>query len=129
MDLALVRRWERPAWQQWPSMAGAAAMSGMTSMAGSASAVKAAYEKAQANMGGDGGGAMPSFGSSGSTMTGGNDSGGVSAFASAMGGDGGGAMPSFGGSDTKGNAQDGATAAKAGKGSTSTIANLAQGAM
>ena len=136
-------------------MAGAAAMSGMTSMAGGASAIKAAYEKAQANMGGDGGGAMPSFGSSGSTMTGGN-SGGVSAFASAMGGDGGGAMPCFGGSDslinggndsggvtdstgnnsgysagsdTKGNAQDGATAAKARKGSTSTIANLAQGAM
>ena len=136
-------------------MAGAAAMGGLTSMAGGASAIKAAYEKAQANMGGDGGGAMPRFGSSGSTMTGSNG-GGVSAFASAMGGDGGGAMPCFGGSDslmnggndsggvtdstgnnsgssagsdTKGNAQDGATAAKARKGSTSTIANLAQGAM
>jgi P-type conjugative transfer protein TrbL len=137
-------------------MAGAAAMSGMTSMAGGASAIKAAYEKAQANMGSDGGGAMPSFGGSGSTMNGGNESGGVSALASAMGGDSNGAMPSFGGSgstmnssndsggfsdstgsdsgasagsDSKWNAQDGTPAAKTGKGSTSTIANLAQGAM
>lgn len=143
-------------------MAGAAAMSGMTSMAGGASAIKAAYEKAQATMGGDSGGVMPSFGTSGSTMNGGNDSGGVSALASAMGGDSNGAMPSFGGSgsndgggvsdststsggtesgstgsnsgasagsDTKENAQDGVTAAKAGKGSTGTIANLVQGAM
>jgi len=78
-------------------MAGAAAMGGMASMAGGASAIKAAYEKAQANMGGDGGGAMPSFGGSGSTMNGGNDSGGFSAIASAMGGDSNGAMPSFGG--------------------------------
>src|SRR5664280_2593442 len=37
-------------------MAGAAAMGGLTSMAGGASAIKAAYEKAQANMGSDGGG-------------------------------------------------------------------------
>jgi len=101
-------------------MAGAAAISGMTSMAGGASAIKAAYEKAQANMGGDGGGAMPSFGGSGSTMNGGNDSGGVSTLASAMGGDSNGAMPSFGGSGSTMNG---------GKGSTSTIANLAQGAM
>ena len=133
-------------------MAGAAAMSGMTSMAGGASAIKAAYEKAQANMGGDGGGAMPSFGGSGSTMNGGNGSGGVSALASAMGTDSNWAMPSFGGSgstmnggndsgstrsnsgasagsDTKRNVPDGRPAAKAGKGSTSTIGNLAQGAM
>jgi P-type conjugative transfer protein TrbL len=137
-------------------MAGAAAMSGMTSMAGGASAIKAAYEKAQANMGSDGDGAMPSFGGSGSTMNGGNESGGVSALASTMGGDSNGAMPSFGGSgstmnssndsggfsdstgsdsgasagsDSKWNAQDGTPAAKTGKGSTSTIANLAQGAM
>ena len=133
--------------------AGAAVMGGLTSMAGGASAIKAAYDKAQANMGGDGGGAMPSFGGSGSTVNG----GGVSALASAMGDDSNGAMPSFGGSgstmnssndsggfsdstgsdsgtsagpDAKGNAQDGTTAAKTGKGgSTSTIANLAQGAM
>jgi type IV secretion system protein TrbL len=135
-------------------MAGAAAMGGLTSMAGGASAIKAAYDKAQANMGSDGGGAMPSFGDSGSTING----GGVSALATAMGDDSNGAMPSFGGlgstmnggndsggfsdltgsnsgasagSDAKGkNAQeDGATAAKVGKGSNSTIANLAQGAM
>ena len=133
--------------------AGAAVMGGLTSMAGGGSAIKAAYDKAQANMGGDGGGAMPSFGGSGSTVNG----GGVSALASAMGDDSNGAMPSFGGSgstmnssndsggfsdstgsdsgtsagpDAKGNAQDGTTAAKTGKGgSTSTIANLAQGAM
>jgi type IV secretion system protein TrbL len=133
-------------------MAGAAAMNGMTSMGGGASAIKAAYEKAQANMGGDGGGAMPSFGGSGSTMNGGNGSGGVSALASAMGTDSNWAMPSFGGSgstmnggndsgstrsnsgasagsDTKRNVPDGTPAAKAGKGSTSTIGNLAQGAM
>jgi len=135
-------------------MAGAAAMGGLTSMAGGASAIKAAYDKAQTNMGSDGGGVMPSFGDSGSTING----GGVSAFATAMGDDSNGAMPSFGGSgstmnggndsggfsdltgsnsgasagsDAKGkNAQeDGATAAKVGKGSNSTIANLAQGAM
>ncbi|MEI7995894.1 MAG: P-type conjugative transfer protein TrbL [Methylococcaceae bacterium] len=133
--------------------AGAAVMGGLTSMAGGGSAIKAAYDKAQANMGGDGGGAMPSFGGSGSTVNG----GGVSALASAMGDDSNGAMPSFGssgstmnssndsggfsdstgsdsgtsaGPDAKGNAQDGTTAAKTGKGgSTSTIANLAQGAM
>jgi type IV secretion system protein TrbL len=132
-------------------MAGAAAMGGLTSMAGGGSAIKAAYDKAQASMDG-GGGAMPSFGGSGSTMNG----GGVSALASAMGGDSNGAMPSFGGSgstmnssndsggfsdstgsdsgasagsDSKWNAQDGTPAAKTGKGSTSTIANLAQGAM
>ena len=133
--------------------AGAAVMGGLTSMAGGGSAIKAAYDKAQANMGGDGGGAMPSFGGSGSTVNG----GGVSALASALGDDSNGAMPSFGGSgstmnssndsggfsdstgsdsgasagsDAKGNAQDGTTAAKTGKGgSTSTIANLAQGAM
>jgi type IV secretion system protein TrbL len=133
--------------------AGAAVMGGLTSMAGGASAIKAAYDKAQANMGGDDG-AMPSFGGSGSTING----GGVSALATAMGDDSNGAMPSFGGSgstmnggndssgfsdltgsnsgasagsDAKGkNAQeDGATAAKVGKGSNSTIANLAQGAM
>jgi P-type conjugative transfer protein TrbL len=113
--------------------AGAAAMGGMAAMAGGGSAIKAAYEKAQASMGGDGGGAMPSFGGSGS-----NDGGGASNLASAMGGDSNGAMPSFGGSsgndsgstgsgsstgsDAKGNAQ-------AGKGRTSTLANLAQGAM
>src|SRR5664280_1093360 len=57
--------------------AGAAVMGGLTSMAGGASAIKAAYDKAQANMGGDGGGAMPSFGGSGSTMNGGDDRGGV----------------------------------------------------
>jgi len=133
--------------------AGAAVMGGLTSMAGGGSAIKAAYDKAQANMGGDGGGAMPSFGGSGSTVNG----GGVSALASAMGDDSNGAMPSFGGSgstmnssndsggfsdstgsdsgasagsDAKGNAQDGTPAVKTGKGgSTSTIANLAQGAM
>jgi len=132
--------------------AGAAVMGGLTSMAGGGSAIKAAYDKAQANMGGDGGGAMPSFGGSGSTVNG----GGVSALASAMGDDSNGAMPSFGGSgstmnssndsggfsdstgsdsgasagsDSKWNAQDGTPAAKTGKGSTSTIANLAQGAM
>ena len=133
--------------------AGAAVMGGLTSMAGGGSAIKAAYDKAQANMGGDGGGAMPSFGGSGSTVNG----GGVSALASAMGDDSNGAMPSFGssgstmnssndsggfsdstgsdsgtsaGPDVKGNAQDGTTAAKTGKGgSISTIANLAQGAM
>jgi type IV secretion system protein VirB6/type IV secretion system protein TrbL len=97
-------------------MAGSAAMGGLTSMAGGGSAIKAAYDKAQANMGGDGGGAMPSFGGSGSTM---ND-GGVSALASAMGDDSNGAMPSFGGSGSTMNG---------GKGSTSTIANLTQGAM
>jgi len=133
--------------------AGAAAMGGMASIAGGGSAIKAAYDKAQATMSGDGGGAMPSFGGSGSTMNG----GGVSALASAMGDDSNGAMPSFGGSgstmnssndsggfsdstgsdsgasagsDAKGNAQDGTPAVKTGKGgSTSTIANLAQGAM
>ena len=132
--------------------AGAAVMGGLTSMAGGGSAIKAAYDKAQANMSGDGGGAMPSFGGSGSTMNG----GGISALASAMGDDSNGAMPSFGGSgstmnssndsggfsdstrrdsgasagsNAKGNAQDGSPAAKTGKGSTSTIANLAQGAM
>jgi len=99
-------------------MAGAAAMSGMTSMAGGASAIKAAYEKAQANMGGDGGGAMPSFGGSGSTMNGGNDSGSTRSNSGAS-----------AGSDTKRNVPDGTPAAKAGKGSTSTIGNLAQGAM
>jgi type IV secretion system protein TrbL len=108
-------------------------MGGMASMAGGGSAIKVAYDKAQANMSGDGGGAMPSFGGSGSTMNG----GGVSALASAMGDDSNGAMPSFGGSGSTmnggtgsgSNAQDGAKAAKAGKGGTSTIANLAQGAM
>jgi type IV secretion system protein TrbL len=99
-------------------MAGAAAMNGMTSMGGGASAIKAAYEKAQANMGGDGGGAMPSFGGSGSTMNGGNGSGGVRSNSGAS-----------AGSDTKRNVPDGTPAAKAGKGSTSTIGNLAQGAM
>jgi type IV secretion system protein TrbL len=99
-------------------MAGAAAMNGMTSMGGGASAIKAAYEKAQANMGGDGGGAMPSFGGSGSTMNGGNDSGSTRSNSGAS-----------AGSDTKRNVPDGTPAAKAGKGSTSTIGNLAQGAM
>ena len=112
---------------------GAAAMNGMTSMGGGASAIKAAYEKAQANMGGDGGGAMPSFGGSGSTMNGGNDSGGVSDSTSTYGGTDSGSTGSNSGaragSDTTGNAPDGTPAAKAGKGSTSTIANLAQGAM
>jgi type IV secretion system protein TrbL len=136
-------------------MAGTAATGGLTSMAGGASAIKAAYDTAQANIRGDGGGAMPSFGGSG-----------VSPFATAMGDSGSGSLglsrgsnsgwgsatnaandsggfsapPSTSnstesnsgasaGSDTKGNAQDGAIAAKAGKGSTSTIANLTQGAM
>jgi P-type conjugative transfer protein TrbL len=103
--------------------AGAAVMGGLTSMAGGGSAIKAAYDKAQANMGGDGGGAMPSFGGSGSTMNSSNDSGG---FSDSTGSDSGASA----GSDAKGNAQDGTTAAKTGKGgSTSTIANLAQGAM
>jgi type IV secretion system protein VirB6/type IV secretion system protein TrbL len=84
--------------------AGAAAMNGITSMAGGASAIKAAYEKAQANLGGDSGGSMPSFG-----VSVGNDGGSTGSDSSA-------------GFDSKGNAQ-------AGKGSTSTLANLAQGAM
>ncbi len=103
--------------------AGAAAMGGMASIAGGGSAIKAAYDKAQATMSGDGGGAMPSFGGSGSTMNSSNDSGG---FSDSTGSDSGASA----GSDAKGNAQDGTPAVKTGKGgSTSTIANLAQGAM
>jgi type IV secretion system protein VirB6/type IV secretion system protein TrbL len=101
--------------------AGATAMGGMAAMAGGGSAIKAAYEKAQSNLGGETGGSMPSFGGSG-----GYDGGGVSNLASAMGGDSNGTMPNFSGSsagsDTRGNEQ-------ASKGSTSTIANLAQGGM
>jgi hypothetical protein len=73
-------------------------------------------------MGDDSNGAMPSFGGSGSTMNSSNDSGG---FSDSTGSDSGASA----GSDAKGNAQDGTPAAKTGKGSTSTIANLAQGAM
>jgi hypothetical protein len=89
---------------------------------------------------------MPNFVGSGSIMNRGNDSGGVGALASAIGGNSGGGFfggdsgwgsdsaSTFGvtksGSDSNGkNAQDGAPAAKVGKGSNSTIANLAQGAM
>jgi hypothetical protein len=73
-------------------------------------------------MGDGSNGAMPSFGGSGRTMNSSNDSGG---FSDSTGSDSGASA----GSDSKWNAQDGTPAAKTGKGSTSTIANLAQGAM